>query len=126
MIRRPDLAADSRLSNAEGRMKYHDELDAAITEWTLQHEDHEATQLLQEAGVPSGPSQDISRVFNDPQLRDTGYFSEFQTNDGQTRDLPGLPWRFDYGQEAYLTEAPVLGQHNEYICLAFLNGRRPG
>ena len=120
LIQRPDLAADPRLSNAEGRMKYHDELDVAITEWTLQHEDHEATALLQEAGVPSGPSQDISRVFHEPQLRDTGYFSSFQTNDGQTRDLPGLPWRFDHGQEAYLTEAPVLGQHNGYIYQGLL------
>jgi benzylsuccinate CoA-transferase BbsF subunit len=115
LIKRQDLAADPRFANAEGRRKYPDELDAAITEWTIQHEDHEATRLLQEAGVPSGPSQDISRVFHEPQLRDTGYFVEFQTSDGGLRDLPGLPWRFYGEEEPVLTEAPVLGQHNGYV-----------
>jgi CoA:oxalate CoA-transferase len=71
--------------------------------------------LLQQAGVPSGPSQDIFRVFNEPQLREAGYFTELYTNDGELRDLPGLPWRLDGGPEPYLTEAPVLGQHNAYV-----------
>ncbi|MCH7737976.1 MAG: CoA transferase, partial [Chloroflexi bacterium] len=35
--------------------------------------------------------------------------------DGELRDLPGLPWRFDGEQEPRLTAAPVLGQHNAYV-----------
>ena len=72
-------------------------------------------QLLQNAGGPSGPSQDILRVFQEPQLSETGYFSSVQARDGSTRYLPGLPWRFEGAQEPILTEAPVLGQHNEYV-----------
>ena len=115
LIQRQDLAADPRLVNAEGRRKYHDDLDAAITEWTIRHEDHEAMLLFQKAGVPSGPSLDICRVFHEPQLREGGYFTRLKTSDGELRDLPGLPWRFDGEQEAFLTEAPVLGQHNAYV-----------
>ena len=70
-------------------------------------------QLLQQAGVPSGPSQDILRVFNEPQLREAGYFTELQTNDGELRDLPGLPWRFDGGPVVYRAAAPLLGQLND-------------
>ena len=29
--------------------------------------------------------------------------------------LPGLPWRLEGGPGPYLTEAPVLGQHNAYV-----------
>ncbi|MFB3119842.1 MAG: CaiB/BaiF CoA transferase family protein [Stenotrophomonas maltophilia] len=115
LIQRLDLAADPRFADAEGRRKYQDQLDVAVTEWTIQHEDHEAMRLLQEAGVPSGPSLDICRVFHEPQLREAGYFVSLQTSDGELRDMPGLPWRFDSEQKPLLTAAPVLGQHNAYV-----------
>ena len=112
---RPDLAADPRFDGAAGRRTHQDQLDAAITKWTSRYEDLEAMRLLQEAGVPSGPSLDICGVFDDPQLREVGYFSRLQTSDGELRELPGLPWRFDGGPELDLTVAPVLGQHNAYV-----------
>ena len=115
VIQRPDLAADYRFDNADGRRKHQDKLDAAITQWTMLFDDHEATRRLQEAGVPSGPSLDICRVFNEPQLREVGYLSQTQKRDGELRELPGLPWRFDGEQHPILTEAPVLGQDNEYV-----------
>ena len=115
LIQRPDLAADPRFAGAAGRRTHQDQLDAAITEWTIQHEDDEAMRFLQGVGVPSGPSLDICRVFHEPQLREGGYFTRLQTSDGEPRDLPGLPWRFEGEQEPLLTEAPVLGQHNAYV-----------
>ena len=115
LIQRPDLAADPRFVNPHGRRNHQDELDAAITQWTMSFEDHEAARRLQVAGVPSGSSLDICRVFNEPQLREVGYLNQIQTRDGEPRELPGLPWRFDGEQEPILTEAPVLGQHNEYV-----------
>ena len=125
LIQRLDLAADPRFVNAEGRRKYHDQLDVAITEWTVRHQDHDAMRLLQEAGVSSGPSLDISRVFNEPQLRDVGYFTRLETSDGELRDLPGLPWRFEGEQKPLLTEAPVLGQHNAYVYQELLGLSEP-
>ncbi len=115
LIERPDLAAEPKYAEAAGRRDFQDQIDAAITQWTMQHEDLEAMHLLQQAGVPSGPSQDILRVFNEPQLSEAGYFTNLRTSDGELRDLPGLPWRFDGEPGPYLTEAPVLGQHNAYV-----------
>ena len=96
-------------------MNHQDELDAAISRWTTLHEDYEAMRLLQGAGVPSGPSLDICRVFNESQLREGGYLKPLRMRDGEVRDLPGLPWRFDGGPDPILTEAPALGQDNEYV-----------
>ena len=115
LIQRPDLGVDPRFASLEGRRKYQDDLDAAISQWTIQYEDYEAMRLLQDAGVPSGPSLDIGRVFYESQLRDSGYLKPLQMRDGELRDLPGLPWRFDGVEGPNLTEAPVLGQHNEYV-----------
>ena len=115
LIGRSDLTSNLKYASAEGRRQFQDELGTAITEWTMQHEDIEAMRLLQQAGVPAGPSQDILRVFQEPQLSEAGYFNRVKTRDGEERDLPGLPWRFEGTQAPILTEAPVLGEHNDYI-----------
>jgi benzylsuccinate CoA-transferase BbsF subunit len=115
VIDRPDLAADPRLVTAAGRRQYQDELDAAITAWTRQHQDYEAMHRLQAARIPAGPSLDIARVYQDPQLRAGGYLTPLQTSDGETRELPGLPWRFVDLEPLHITAAPVLGQHNTYV-----------
>ena len=54
VIGRPDLAADPELGTVAGRQSRHDELDAAISEWTSQYDHNEAARLLQGAGVPRG------------------------------------------------------------------------
>ena len=115
VIDRPDLAADPRLVAAAGRRQHQDELDAAITAWTRCQQDYAAMHCLQAAGVPAGPSLDIVRVYHDPQLRAGGYLTPLQTSDGETRQLPGLPWRFAGLEPPRITAAPVLGQHNAYV-----------
>ena len=101
------------------------ELDAAITAWSERVEDYEAMRTLQEAGVPAGPSLDVGRVLEEPQLRETGYFTERQTSDGETRDLPGLPWRSDQWPEERVAAAPVLGQDNDYVYRELLGLSEP-
>ncbi len=115
VLERPDLAADPRLAHAAGRLQHQDEVDAAITAWSRHRQDDEAMQRLQAAGVPAGPSRDIARVYQDPHLRRGGYLTPLQTSDGETRALPGLPWRFAGLEAPPITAAPVLGQHNVYL-----------
>jgi len=115
LIKRPDLFADPNLADAEARRAHRDQLDSAITEWTLGHQDHEAMVLLQGAGVPAGPSLDIGRVYHESHHLETGYFTNLQTSDGELRDLPGMPWEFDGERRSSITAAPVLGQHNTYV-----------
>lgn len=115
VIERPDLAADSGLLSAEGRRWRRDELDAAIALWTRHQDDESAMHRLQAAGVPAGPSLDIARVYQSSQLREGGYLTPLRTSDGETRELPGLPWRFTDLDDHYITAAPVLGQDNTYV-----------
>jgi benzylsuccinate CoA-transferase BbsF subunit len=120
VIDRPDLAADPRFESAAGRRHHQETLDAAIAMWTRCHVDEEAMRRLQSAGVPAGASLDMTRVYNDPHLRESGYLSRHQTRDGGVRDLPGLPWRFVGLAEPYVTAAPVLGEHNAYVYESLL------
>ena len=125
VIERPDLRSDPRLADAQGRRKHQDEIDAAVTTWSRQHRDYEAMRILQEAGVPAGPSLDIASVFNEPQLRESGYFTRLETSDGEVSDLPGLGWRFEGEGTPHFTAAPVLGQHNDYIYRELLGLSEP-
>ncbi len=120
VIERPDLAADRGLSNAEGRRRHGEELDAAIALWSRHQGDEAAMHRLQAAGVPAGPSLDIARVYQSPQLREGGYLRPLRTRDGEIRDLPGLPWRFGDLDDHDITAAPVLGQDNAYVYQALL------
>ena len=114
-IDRVDLLGNDALSNVEGRRDSQEEIDAAISEWTRQHEDYQAMRILQDAGVPAAPYLSPQRVFTDPQLREGGFFSTHTTSDGSRRDLPALGWRFEGGPAPRITAAPVLGQHNDYV-----------
>ena len=115
VIERPDLASDSALTTNAGRRARLDEIDDAITSWTRKRDDYEAMHRLQQAGVPAGPFLEPSRLFHDPQLRQGGYFTRQQVQDGIWRDLPGIGWRFEDGPDQHLSPAPVLGQDNGYV-----------
>ncbi len=114
-IGRQDLSDEKSLADPNGRLNQQQRIDAAITEWTQQHEDYEAMRILQAAGVSATPYLSPERVFTDPQLREGGYFTTRTASDGNRRDLPALGWRFEGGPKPRITAAPVLGQHNDYV-----------
>ena len=115
VIGRPDLASDPELATADGRRRRQDEVDDVITAWTSQKDHYEAMHAMQQAGVTAGPSLGTYEVFNEPQLRESGYFTTLTTSDGVDRYLPGLGWRIDGEPTSKITAAPVLGQHNAEI-----------
>jgi benzylsuccinate CoA-transferase BbsF subunit len=115
LIGRPDLAMKRDLLYSNSEEGFSREVEDAISRWTAQYEDYEAARLFQMAGVPAGPSLDSTRVPCDPQLLKGGYFTPFETGDGEAGLQPGVPWRFSDDQSPRLVEAPVLGQDNEYV-----------
>lgn len=114
-IGKPELALKPGFDDAEVRRDHRDEIDAAISQWTSQHDDYDAAEILQNAGIPAGPSLDVSRVYNDPHLRSSGYLHQVKTNDGEIRDLPSLPWRFEGQSGPRIAAAPDLAQDNDRI-----------
>lgn len=115
VIERPDLAVAPGFDDPAVRRKNRVEIDAAISRWTTGHEDDEAARILQEAGVPAGPSVDVTKVYHESQLREAGYLSSVRTNDGELRELPGIPWRFEGQSAPKVGPAPDLGQDNDRV-----------
>ena len=115
IINREDLITNDRFSSNESRLLIEDEVNSIISQWTKDLEDEEAMKILQSIGIAAGPSLDIGRVYENKQLKDSGYFAPFINTDGETRELPLLPWHFEDGLELNMTPVPSLGEGNEYV-----------
>ncbi|WP_027504351.1 CaiB/BaiF CoA transferase family protein [Rhodococcus sp. UNC23MFCrub1.1] len=81
-IGRPDLGADPELSANAGRWRRRDELDAAISAWTMLHSRDEALAVLDRAGVPSGPIYTAADIVRDPQYRARNMIQTFPVDVG--------------------------------------------
>ena len=66
---------------------------------------------LQNQGIEALPSLDISRVYDDPYLRDSGYLVTHVKEDIEV-ELPSVPWAFELQDSMQLTPAPKLGDAN--------------
>ncbi len=66
---RPELARDARFLTNDLRAEHVDALGAMLEAILKERDSAEWLQLLEDAGVPCGPINDIAGVANDPQIR---------------------------------------------------------
>ncbi len=71
-IGRPDLADDPAYATNRERVSRRDEVDALITEWTMQRDQAEVLEALRAADAAVAPIYDVSQVANDPHFRARG------------------------------------------------------
>ena len=119
-IGNPEWTKDARFATAIGRKQNEDELERLVEAWTIDFTPDEVMTRLQAAGVPAGAVQDTRDVFNDPQLKQSGFF--------RTANHP-LIGRYTSPREPYVLSkapaeirmpAPCLGEHNEYVYVKLL------
>ncbi len=67
VIGRPELAADSRFDNLGHRLKYREELTAAINDALRPYPAEYWIDRLNAAGIPAGPILTIAEMFDHPQ-----------------------------------------------------------
>lgn len=68
-MNRADLASDPFLRTLDGRIHKHDEIDAAIANWTRDQDAFELAERLQRAGIAAAPVQNTDDLLRrDPQL----------------------------------------------------------
>jgi len=114
-IRREDLAGDERLASNEGRSKHIDEIDEAITAWTMRRKSEEALKILSEADVPSGPIYSAAEMLTDPHYRARGVFEDADLGGGDKVKLPRMAPRLEATPGEMRWIGPALGEHNTDI-----------
>ena len=112
----PAWAADPVLIDGAVRTERHDEIDAALAEWTLAHSASEVVERLRRAGIPAAETLVATRMYGEPQLEARGYYQALDHPRSGERRYPTWPIKFSYGPEpAFASVAPTLGQHNREI-----------
>jgi len=108
----PEWAADPRfVTNAERRA--HREALVAEMEGVLTTRPKEAwIDLLEDAGVPCAPIQDLREMLAEPQTEALGLL---QSVPELGLDLMTLPLSFDGRRPPVLRRAPTLGEHTKDI-----------
>lgn len=119
-IGRPDLAADAALATVEGRQLRHDELDAAIAEWTRGRTRADAMKQLQAAAVPAGMVQHSRDLLEDPQYAARAFYRYLEHPVMGTTPYAGHAYRIAGYANGPRTPAPTLGEHTYQILSEFL------
>jgi formyl-CoA transferase len=69
VIGREDLTEDPRFATRKARGQHEAEIDRIISDWTRQHDKHEAMRLIGGAGVPAGAVLDAGDLLVSPVSR---------------------------------------------------------
>ena len=114
VIDRPDLVTNPDYATPKGRAANADALNAEIARWTLQHEKHEAMEILAGAGVPVSAVFDSVDMFNDPHLTERGFFKKVDHPVEGELTLMGPTFRMSES-DVELERPPMLDEHTDEV-----------
>ncbi|MFC1824289.1 CaiB/BaiF CoA transferase family protein [Thermodesulfobacteriota bacterium] len=115
VMKKPELAKDERFADSLSRLRHQDELDELIEAWTREQDHKEIMISLQREGVAAGAVLDDRDAFNDPHLKERGFFQELTHPDAGTHLYPGIMWKMSKTPNEIRTPPCCLGEHNEYV-----------
>jgi crotonobetainyl-CoA:carnitine CoA-transferase CaiB-like acyl-CoA transferase len=115
-----ELAEDSRFATNGKRVENRKELTRLLAQVFLGRSTREWVQLLEAAGVPNGPINNIAQVFADPQVTARSVRIELEHAGGATLPLVASPMRFSETPIDYRLAPPLLGQHTEEVLSGLL------
>ena len=115
----------------KARMARHDEIDAAIEEWTSLHSPSYVTETLQAKGVRAGAVMNIGDIIDhDPQIAHRGFYQHFRDRG----TVEGVPFQLtdalqvidprvhELGEDTSAVLSEVLDLDAQSIASLFKNG----
>src|SRR5476649_2570203 len=110
-----ELADDPRFSGNGKRVENRAELTRLLQEVFSRRNTKEWVELLEAAGVPNGPINDVAQVFEEPQVKARGIKLELDHPVAGRLPTVASPMRFSATPVEYKLAPPVLGQPTEEI-----------
>jgi crotonobetainyl-CoA:carnitine CoA-transferase CaiB-like acyl-CoA transferase len=111
----PELAADPRFATNGKRVENRGELTRLLGEVFGKRTKQEWLELLEAAGIPNGPINDVAQVYQEPQVKARGVKIELEHAAAGKLALVASPMRFSATPLEYRLAPPVLGQHTDEI-----------
>ncbi|MDH4150844.1 MAG: CoA transferase [Betaproteobacteria bacterium] len=109
------LAQDPRFVTNAKRVENRVEITAQLNAVFMQRTTREWVDLLEQAGVPNGPINNLQQVFDEPQVKARGVRIEMEHPTAGKVPLVASPMRFSATPVEYKLPPPTLGQHTEEI-----------
>jgi crotonobetainyl-CoA:carnitine CoA-transferase CaiB-like acyl-CoA transferase len=116
----PELARDPRFATNGKRVENRAELTRLLSEVFKKRTKREWLELLEAAGVPNGPINDVAQVFDEPQVKARGVRIELDHAAAGRVPMVGSPMRFSGTPIEYRLAPPVLGQHTTEVLRELL------
>jgi crotonobetainyl-CoA:carnitine CoA-transferase CaiB-like acyl-CoA transferase len=117
MIERPDLIEDAYFTapeNFRDNAEVKEEFEAILLGWLLQHTKQEVMERAQECGYMCGALNEMSDVFQDPNLRAREFFVDIEHPHTGVLTYPGAPFKMK-DTPWQPGRAPLLGEHTDEI-----------
>jgi crotonobetainyl-CoA:carnitine CoA-transferase CaiB-like acyl-CoA transferase len=115
-----ELADDPRFAGNGKRVENRAELTRLLQAVFSKRGTKEWVELLEAAGVPNGPINDVAQVFEEPQVKARGIKVEMEHPVAGRLPTVASPMRFSATPVEYTLAPPVLGQHTEEILRGLL------
>jgi crotonobetainyl-CoA:carnitine CoA-transferase CaiB-like acyl-CoA transferase len=109
------LAEDPRFVSNGKRVEHRIELTRLLSEVFAKRSTRDWVQVLEAAGVPNGPINDIAQVFEEPQVKARGIRVELDHPVAGKLPTVASPMRFSATPVEYRCAPPVLGQHTGQV-----------
>jgi crotonobetainyl-CoA:carnitine CoA-transferase CaiB-like acyl-CoA transferase len=116
----PELAADPRFATNGKRVENRAELTRVLQGVFARRTTKEWVALLEAAGVPNGPINNVAQVFEEPQVKARGIRLKLDHPVAGTLDSVASPMRFSGTPLAFERAPPLLGQHTDEILRGLL------
>ena len=111
----PELTRDPRFATMPGRIANVDALYSTLSEGMKQRTTEEWIAELQPADIPCGRAGTLADLFDDPYLKETGFFEEVDHPVEGKALMTAVPARFSKSPPNTRRLWPTLGQHSREI-----------
>ena len=116
----PELAGDPRFATNGKRVENRAQLTRLLAAVFRKRTKREWLELLEAAGVPNGPINDVAQVFEEPQVKARGVRIALKHGAGAKLPLVASPMRFSATPLEYRRAPPLLGEHTEEVLRGLL------
>jgi crotonobetainyl-CoA:carnitine CoA-transferase CaiB-like acyl-CoA transferase len=116
----PELARDPRFATNGKRVENRAELTRLLGDVFSKRTKREWLEVLEAAGVPNGPINDVGQVFEEPQVKARGVRIELEHPAAGKLPMVASPMRFSGTPIDYRRAPPLLGQHTAEVMRELL------
>jgi crotonobetainyl-CoA:carnitine CoA-transferase CaiB-like acyl-CoA transferase len=115
----PELISDPDFARGTARLKNRDRLNVEIEKRMAKRTSAEWVDILNKAGVPSGPIYAIDQVFADPQVQHLGIVETLARAGAENLNVVGQPVALSRTPSKAARLPPGRGEHNGEVLAEF-------